>query len=455
MSTIKNSLSISINWDELMKEGLAMSLKEIPEVGEILSGLLKAFWPEDNEKDDIFQKLIPAVTDLINEAILKEKMNEVKNLIQTYRNNMSMYYSVSNESEKGNYLSNLVTLGLEIFNEMTYNPDSPEDSMHCIPLSATFLPLHLGVLRERMLHGEKLYGKYDSAWETQLKGQATAYITYLKKYYPQLKTYIANQVQWHPVTDGGVTYGKVKIVKNGATVKSNNWQYFGGDDNDYFAPAVEDLKECYQQNWAKKMTDILSPFYVVDCYSNPDSTPTQPIELLTNFEIGPLNTINFEFGNPSLDGTNIISKYSNIGWSNDKQGVVKEIKGYTGDTIDGLQFIYNNKPGTVVAQTSGKTPQIIQIPEGKEFCGMLMNWTDYQMVSAKFYDRDYKTPLGTIKGNHEGNYNFGVGTPQYYDLKGVQMRAGFDASNGINAIKIAFVFNAERVKNIIKSSIMK
>ncbi len=138
--------------NNISRDLIILGLKQIPEVGGILSGLCSALWPET--KEDVWSEIKGQVEALVNQKISELVYQQVQEDLTGLNNNTNEYlWSLQNSqvptyiSEKWNFLNGEFLQQLPHF-------QSSGNEMLLLPLFTQFANLHISLLRDGSMYGK-------------------------------------------------------------------------------------------------------------------------------------------------------------------------------------------------------------------------------------------------------------------------------------------------------------
>lgn len=172
---------MAANPNDISRTIIISGLKQIPEVGDLLSSLCATLWPVKGE--DIWSEIKAQVEQLINQKISDLVYQQVSEDLVGLNNNVEEYlWALKNSqvptyiSEKWNFLHGEFLQQLPHFQSSGYE-------MLLLPLFAQFANLHLSLLRDGALFG-KNWGWSD----TEINHSKTLLTNQIKKYSDYVNT---------------------------------------------------------------------------------------------------------------------------------------------------------------------------------------------------------------------------------------------------------------------------
>ncbi len=139
---------------------VTMAVSLAPEVGQVLSGVIKLLW-QDETPDALFTQMKQYVDRLVPALINKDKVQELDDFVKGLQNIMNKYQSITVLDEKKVHLLNLIDTVALIEPRFFEPPDPKEGGPRPERVLAHFVALgttKMVALRELYLHGAQYYG---------------------------------------------------------------------------------------------------------------------------------------------------------------------------------------------------------------------------------------------------------------------------------------------------------
>ena len=168
------------SWSERIKDISLRLTGQIPVVGSLIGFVLNELWPSASpslpDPIDIWNCIKDEVQNLVDEAVLNRELDERRGDLQGLKWNLEQFERCPHGSEKGKWL--IYILGS--CNDLRGHFTQSRNKVHFIHLTITLANLHLGILRQRLLHGDKMgleSNKY--LWDEELTNMVQYYIDFL------------------------------------------------------------------------------------------------------------------------------------------------------------------------------------------------------------------------------------------------------------------------------------
>ncbi|XP_075061102.1 pesticidal crystal-like protein Cry17Aa [Mixophyes fleayi] len=425
-------------WNDRMKDILVSITAKIPPiegipVGQIISMLLKAFWPASEK--DIWSLIKDQVEGLIDQKILEFELQERNNEIRALQKTMEMYVEAQIK-EKGSLMSSMIHASNELFYKLTLS----NNSVQLIPLVVTHSTEHLMILKERLLHGKKMYDEDNTdVWLNDLEKQISTYKDYMKTTY-------SKWVDWRKAKitlDVGCNtyptaippffrfeaYGIVTDQLTKETVKYVHGDMMGTNDKNYFRKICEAVKKnMFGLRNGELLQIMVSTLYLDNFIPDKEDNPSVIPPAMSIASFGPIS--------PSIQ---IIRSHKFIlyGPGNDNtNGEVTKINVREWNIIDGFQVIYNTHSGSFVGNRGGGLLHEVQLNNRRarslRFCDNNCNMVE---VTIDFSDGESTGRLGNRGGWIVSCVN--TGGIDTYGLYNVRL-AGGGCANGLYQIELDY-----------------
>jgi hypothetical protein len=149
-----------------LRQGVLAALGKVPEIGELLSGLVGLFWSEEENAKAAWDAIEKYAVALVNKSINEQALKELNGRLQGYKNAVRLYSDDDYGSpEKGPLLDALVT-------SMTVDYAAFTDRANLRKTFANFTvygTLYLTAMAERAFYYEHVFGKPDKQHALHLK----------------------------------------------------------------------------------------------------------------------------------------------------------------------------------------------------------------------------------------------------------------------------------------------
>merc|ERR1719264_2149296 len=140
--------------------------------------MIEVFWPQNEE--DVWDKIEDQVQDLVDEAILKEELENRQGDINALLADMYQYVEAKGH-EKAYWMNSILAKCIDTNEHIKIHEDTHP---HTIGVTITLAYIHLNMLRERWLYGKFMYDEDNSeVWRQDLEYQVVEYQNYLSSAY--------------------------------------------------------------------------------------------------------------------------------------------------------------------------------------------------------------------------------------------------------------------------------
>ncbi|KAK0726611.1 hypothetical protein B0T21DRAFT_37713 [Apiosordaria backusii] len=148
------SLDSIVDITKLLKSAVASGLKAIPEVGSLLASLFGVLWPDPKKPSLKWDQIESNVKGIVKDLLDKDKIAHLQQLTKALHDLIKEYeqtpFGISQKGERFTFILSWLTT---IRREFTDN-DTP---WLALPFFVPLATLHLGFLREQLLHWDKIY----------------------------------------------------------------------------------------------------------------------------------------------------------------------------------------------------------------------------------------------------------------------------------------------------------
>ncbi|WP_233220388.1 insecticidal delta-endotoxin Cry8Ea1 family protein [Photobacterium sp. GB-50] len=164
---------------EIFKSSLGFALNFIPEVGGVVSFLVRLLWP--SPKEDVWGKIKDKVEELIDEKLDDEVFSRVSTIVAGMNLSLKKYLTLVKGASPEEITSLIVTLNDDFIREGPEFQQKGYEYILC-PLFGVFASLHMTFLRDVLLHHKDNLSKhmYDSL-KSEMKEYKKQYSDYLKQ----------------------------------------------------------------------------------------------------------------------------------------------------------------------------------------------------------------------------------------------------------------------------------
>jgi delta endotoxin, N-terminal domain len=147
---IPRGADMSFDWNRAAETTIVTSLEMIPEVGNIVGGLVSIFWPESGE--DVWSEIEQQVEQLIQQNIDKLVYEQTESSLAGLKNNMTDYLDAVSSGDLPNISSTWITTDGD-FDQQLPSFQAQGYEVLLLPLFAQFGNLNLALLRDGVLFG--------------------------------------------------------------------------------------------------------------------------------------------------------------------------------------------------------------------------------------------------------------------------------------------------------------
>ncbi|XP_075715398.1 uncharacterized protein LOC142750294 isoform X1 [Rhinoderma darwinii] len=425
-------------WNDRMKTILVSITSLIPPiegipVGKIISALLKAFWP--TSKKDIWSLMLKEVDGLIDKKILEFELQERNNEIHALQKTMQMYVEAQMR-EKGSLMSSMIHASNELFYKLTES----KNSVQLIPLVVTHSTQHLLILKERLLHGMKMYDEDNTAvWRKDLEDQISSYKDCMKDIYSKWVEWRNSRItiklgsgrRFIPIPPF-FTYEPHGSVYDEMTGDTGNYRYSGvvGPNNkNLFKPICEALKKnMFGFRNGELLQIMVTTFYLDNFIPGNENNPSVIPPSMSIASFGPIS--------PNIGWGNENSHAWTPGDDNNMGGDVTSINVREWNIIDGLQLIYSTNSGSFIGNSDGGKLHEIPLNNSRvksiQLCENNCNMVE---LTIGFSNGKSTGRLGNRGGWHVGCVNTGgIDTYGLYNIRAT----GWGCAKGLFQIGLDF-----------------
>ncbi|XP_063786825.1 uncharacterized protein LOC134935903 [Pseudophryne corroboree] len=343
-------------WNDRIKDAMISITGKIPPVegipvGQIISMLLKVFWP--SSEPDIWSLIKDQVEGLVDQKILEFELQERNNEIRALQKTMQMYVEAQIR-EKGSLMSTMVHASNELFFKLT---DS-KNSVQLIPLLVTHSTQHLTILKERLLHGKEMYCQDNSqVWKSDLEYQISTYKdsinTIYLKWVEWRKAKITLDIGLHtpPTTIPPFfrfePYGNVydELTKESANYLHSGLN--GPNDKNYFRKICEAVKKnMFSVQNGEILQILVTSFYLDNFIPGNEDNPSVIPASMSKASFGPIS--------PSVQVLrNDKFRLFTPGDDNTRNGEVTGFNVREWNILDGFQVLYSTHSGAFIGNRGG------------------------------------------------------------------------------------------------------
>jgi len=143
------NLGSVLDLNKVLKTTVSLGLKAIPIVGSLLSGLIKALWPNPRSPGLRWDDIDKNVREIVHSLLDEDKVRDLRRRIDSLHDLIDQYnrteYGISQKGQRFTYILSHLTVTRR---EFTENGTPWLTLQFFVPLAT----LHLGFLREQLLH---------------------------------------------------------------------------------------------------------------------------------------------------------------------------------------------------------------------------------------------------------------------------------------------------------------
>ena len=157
--------------------------------GTFIGFVINELWPKADV--DIWQAVKAQVETLVDEKILARELDERKGDLQGLKFNLEQFYGAADD-EKSKWLVYVLGSCNDLRGHLTSSPNK----IHLIHLTITTAFIHLAMLRERLINGERMGlqpNKY--TWDKELTEMVSTYRSFLTSTRSEWKVWRRNEIQ--------------------------------------------------------------------------------------------------------------------------------------------------------------------------------------------------------------------------------------------------------------------
>lgn len=383
-------------------------------IAEMITTLLGAFWPEEDNTQSIWESLQGQVQELVDDSILADNLATCMAQLKTLRTEMHAYATSPNPGERPSQLTVLVHSCNELADQLLRlyvgsNADQllgpaarrapsvflgsaagkvpvrasdpgkvlpiPGDSAHkvtTLPYFAAFALCHLAVLRERAVYGVEVYGPPGNpAWLDELNSAVVMYQRIAGGLQP-LVEWRAQQIE-SSGEDGSVVDKLTNQALQFTQVPGAPW----GTSPDW-RPTVGNAVLSIQKRWLSEILNVVEPMFHANRFvpGHEKDAPVVPADA-EDLTVGPISNYvmsnsarcNWQSGAPHAMVHNPYvasipdERYTEI------TGLVVSVA----DQVTGVQVLRDTGRGRLVGElTTLTTP--IQVPPGRSVTAVATHW---------------------------------------------------------------------------------
>ena len=362
MMKLFGGLSEADLWNNRLRDVTLALAGRIPKVGAVIKALIGHFWPPN--KEDIWSLIKDQVQELVDSRILQHELEEREAEIRGLHATM-VYYVEAKDIEKGILMGAMVAKSLELFEKFTRSSNRKQ----LIPLTITHSYLHLGILKERLLSGTRIFGEDNSeVWQWNLETTVEEYERFFAVVYLEWKEWRDSKIE-----------AKWGTTKKPTTIPPFFLWHCHGDVIDHFTGAsasyadslcnipkrFQNVCERIEQKMVSEadseMMEVYSrTFYLENFIPGKECNPPKvdPNLKINIVAVGPYSVATADVSHPPSD--------AKIGSSKpvaDKPGIITSILVREYNSIDAMQLTYSDHVGPLVGNSRGGQPHTIQLKD--------------------------------------------------------------------------------------------
>ncbi|KAG0578439.1 hypothetical protein KC19_4G023000 [Ceratodon purpureus] len=387
------------DWNNRIREVSTKLATKIPYIGQAASIILGMLWPVD--KANIFESIKKDIKNLVDEKILEKELEDRQNEIAALHR-VIQEYEAAKTVEKGNWLTRWIAESIELSIKL----QNSSNNVHFILLSITLALLHLSGLRERLEHGKEIYGDDNTlSWKKDLEQTYHDYVVvYFPDVYKKWKEWRADQVEIKEWLSKSFMFLPPFYHDNlNATVEDK----VSGTKHEYylgFCGAVGLFKKVTGHHKTKmcndaytQMAGCISTTFVFDKIVPSSQDPPYDKKVFGTMYLGPYAE-DLLLG-PGQHGQSLFTTVLDHDDYDVNKGPLTQLRIRAGNTIDAMQFIYANGPGTLAGNPEGGQEHSVVLND-KYVNGLRMGFADFLLcfVQVLFTDGTVSDTFGNWKG---------------------------------------------------------
>jgi len=145
-----------INVNKLLQVAVSQGLSVIPTVGSLLGGLVRALWPDQRKPSLQWDEIDRNVRTIVQGLLDDDKVRDLRRRIDSLHDLIRTYEQTPNGiRQKGERLTFILSWFTVIRRDFTENGTPWRTLQFFVPMAT----LHLGFLREQLLHWDQIYPK--------------------------------------------------------------------------------------------------------------------------------------------------------------------------------------------------------------------------------------------------------------------------------------------------------
>ncbi|MEL7247901.1 MAG: hypothetical protein AAFO03_05765 [Bacteroidota bacterium] len=353
------------SWLQMTEVVVDELVEEIPVIGEFLSFVLKLFWPEESEEQNIWEAVRDQTTKLVDQKVRERAYNDRLDAIRDVHEKLSDFNNaIAGSSLKGEYLTNVIGAIESLRNSMVGDKQEYE----FIPLVAITAQLELLARRIMYQKGLEYYPNIPAnpekdehdrqLWEKQLTDCYKEYKSYFARALDEWWTWRGKQIEVQVST---AQYGHAHLSANDAvTGESFEYTYTYGTLSHkealaHFEALAASITQRLRTEAHGAMAEAInSSFYLHRFLINAEDREKAILPELDTcprfeqFTIGPVSDATVHASTTAFRGFGAVD-YDRFG---DPGGVVIGASGRFGDWLDCFQMQYEGHSGKLIGSAN-------------------------------------------------------------------------------------------------------
>jgi len=432
-------MSFHLDWNDTFKATVVGALGLIPEVGGLISKIVASLWP-DSQKDVFpLDQIYDYINSMMSTIIDQQRVHELRSDINGLKENLHVYATATSQSERQSAIQFLLNecslMRTQFFDESI----SPHVTLTYL---VAFGTIRLGLLREKYLFYETIYGQADSNRAKTLK-DLTDEIAAFKARADQAR---AEAITWRK---GCITITGPRTESVGLGISKYTW-------------TVADTFAKYSRDWVRQ-EHINGPPSPDDQQAAQADYSTRQAQIDTEYAAGLDNFLDPARFWPGFDPTsaftptpravynyNTLADGKNPGGNRDfddrifcaQHGALSKLIIYHGDWVDGIEAFYGGVSSGLRGARNG-SPTTIDLGPGE---AINVNGGTVGDYMTRWWVSTNLRPTQQLGGGGRSGTkdNFWIGYP--YPNQPVQpgnyriaYLAGKNAGNRVDQVRVAWL----------------
>lgn len=260
--------------DDIIGKIISGSLSKIPIAGSIMSNIFDLIWSsvssggsQDFQKE--YQQILDQLEAYVDQQIINEIVDQYKGQMHVMGKNVSDYDATKNYNslddayQNANMAATLVGIGI-------LKEDSPDSEKlkfaRLLPYSATLIPTHLALMRQRIAYWKTQKNEAEIAQCTKnLHDQIAAYKSFIHIAYPYLLGWRYRQLSYE-TGSSYVSHGTTQYWINIKDAYNDNHLEVTGYDDEW-GDTFSHVSAQIAGHWQNEFLDHIIPYFFLDSYT--------------------------------------------------------------------------------------------------------------------------------------------------------------------------------------------